>query len=118
MCLLARLGQIAYDWQTLITGLLALGAAIAGVVILHKQIRQTQKLEDARRARKVASLKAVGPLSLGAIIEYAKTCTKELKALYKACGDEMALPRSRHTPRIPGGARRDGDLSLGVHRIL
>jgi hypothetical protein len=89
-----KLCKLLYNWQTLISGLLALGAAIAGIVYLHRQIRQTEELEGKRRAKKLAAIRAVGPLALSAIGEYAKQCTNVLKALHVQCGTGLALPSS------------------------
>lgn len=89
-------------WQTLIAGLMALAAALVGVVYLHRQIRQTEKLEGARRARKLAAVRAVGPLALSTMIEYSVQCTEVLKDLHRQCGTNPALPPSGVvTPAIP-----------------
>ena len=75
----------------MIAGLLALIAATGGVVYLHRQIAQTEQLEAKRRARKLAAVRAAGPLALSAIGEYAKECAAALKQLRRQCGDGPGL---------------------------
>ncbi|WP_176056078.1 hypothetical protein [Brucella intermedia] len=64
-----RVGQYLYDWQTLISGLLALGAAVVTVNHLRSQIRiERSRIKDEReRAEKGAKIRiahALSPLSV------------------------------------------------------
>jgi hypothetical protein len=59
-------------YQTLITGFIALAAAIMTVVMVRQQIRQVDHLEDERRRRESYAARAVLPLALSQISEYAK----------------------------------------------
>lgn len=98
----SRFCQFLFNWQTLIMGLMALASAVAGVAYLHRQIRQTEELEDKRRERKLAAVKAVGPLALSIIGDYAKQCTDALKDLHHQCGNNPALPPSGVvSPAVP-----------------
>jgi hypothetical protein len=89
------------DWQTLIAGTLALIAAVIGAIFLRRQIRQTSHIENSRRERKQTALRAVGPLAMAAIVEYAIECSDVLKRLYAQCQGQ-ALPQKGITvPTLP-----------------
>jgi putative Mn2+ efflux pump MntP len=59
-----------YNYQSLIGGIIALSGAAVGAWFLHKQIRQTTEIENERRERKRAALRAVGPIILSSVIQY------------------------------------------------
>jgi hypothetical protein len=80
-----------FQWQTLFAGLLALVAAIVSVKYLRKQINQTEQLEAKRRARKLAAIRASGPLALAAIADYAEGCVKVLTDVYRQCGEDPGV---------------------------
>jgi hypothetical protein len=83
-----------YHYQTLIGAIFALVAAGIGVWFLQAQIRQTSEIERKRRDQKRAALRAVGPLALATIIEYAKTSASPLRELHGKCrGEHGVLPR-------------------------
>lgn len=78
-----------YDYQTLITGLLALAAAIITVVIARGQLRaQRQQLQDARnqvvrdRAARLRAARASLPAVLSAICDYAEATGRALQKVW------------------------------------
>lgn len=74
---------LLYKWQTLITGLLALLAAIPTVFLLHRQINLSERHERTRRQTQEAAARAVLPLTLSAIIDYAQQSSVILHSLYQ-----------------------------------
>lgn len=53
-----------YDWQTLVSGLLAVVAAAVSVYFLNKQIRQAEQHEKERLARRLVAERGVMPATL------------------------------------------------------
>jgi hypothetical protein len=92
-----------YHYQSLIAGVLALLGAGIGAWFLQAQIRQTWKVEASRRDRKRAALRAVGPLALATIFEYAKSSAASLRELHGKCrGEHGVLPTTGVTrPSVP-----------------
>lgn len=56
-----------YDWQTLVSGVLALGAAILGALFLHMQMRQTDALNHAALMRRHNASRSIMPLALSGV---------------------------------------------------
>lgn len=56
-----------YDWQTLVSGILALGAAILGALFLYLQIRQTDALNHAALKRRHNASRSIMPLALSGV---------------------------------------------------
>ena len=69
------------DWQTLIAGLVALGAALATIEWMQKQIEETQWQADDRRRRELDAARAVLPLALSEISSYESAVARTLKFL-------------------------------------
>ncbi|RWD62317.1 MAG: hypothetical protein EOS36_15455 [Mesorhizobium sp.] len=93
-----RLGQYFYwgwfyDYQTLITGLLALAGAWWGVRAINMQMTQEARAEADRLASRRAAARATLPLSLSLLSEYAEECVVVLNDLLEKCVDD-ALPNS------------------------
>src|SRR5689334_8477941 len=74
-CLLwSETTNLLTQYQTLVSGMVALvAAALAGWPVL-KQVAQSKQQEEDRRARRYRSAKAVLPLALMQISAYAKKC--------------------------------------------
>lgn len=92
-----------YDYQTLITGLLALAGAWWGVRAINMQMTQEARAEAERVASRRAAARATLPLSLSLLSEYAEECASILRGLLDECVDG-ALPRSvkvREFPTLP-----------------
>ena len=66
----STLGQWLYDWQTLISGVLALCAAIWAGYLLNKQVRQSERLAENERARKFLAARCRMPFLITEIATY------------------------------------------------
>lgn len=70
------------NWQSLAAGLLALFSATIGALLLYCQIRQTKNIETGRIRRHHVAARAMLPLALSRIMEYASNVGQELKRVY------------------------------------
>lgn len=93
-------------WQTLISGILALVAAVWTVCVLKRQINLSERHERTRRETSEAAARAVLPLTLSAIINYARQSSNTLYALYKNREGEVITERMQtiELPPIPESA--------------
>jgi len=92
---------LLYNWQTLIAGLLALIGAAWTVKQIRTQIEQANDLEENRRLREERAAKAVLPLALSEICQYARDCL-HLLARYVPATDAVPDVRADvNVPRIP-----------------
>lgn len=66
-------------WQTLIAGVLALAGAMWTVYYIHRQIKQVDDLERVRRLREETAARAVLPLGLSQLVQYAIRCLQLIK---------------------------------------
>ncbi len=92
-------------WQTLIAGLIAIGAAFIGGYFVNAQIKLTKAQEDDRRRRRHAATRATMPLTLSALMEYARLCGRALRQLYLATPGEAARAEQMtgfDLPPVPG----------------
>ena len=69
-----------YEWQTLISGILAIAAAVIAAALLHSQINQTERHEQDRRNRRLESVRASLPLVLSQICGFAREMVVQLVA--------------------------------------
>ena len=96
-----------YDWQTLLAGCLAIVAALIGGYVVKAQTRQAAEYEQEHTRRRQAAARAVLPLSLSTICEYAEQCAAVLRQLHDSCSDE-SLPREAGAkavfPAVPSAA--------------
>ena len=92
-------------WQTLVAGLLALFAALIGAVLLWRQIRQLDRHQRDIRARQLDSSRAVLPLAVNLVMDYAERSARALNAIYRTFDNDGNLkvePRATATrPEIP-----------------
>ena len=70
--------DLVYSYQTLITGIMALAAAIATIHELRKQTQQSQKIENERLERKVRASRAQMNDAISALISYTEECFNAL----------------------------------------
>jgi hypothetical protein len=70
--------QCWYDWQTLIGGILAVGAAALSVYFLRKQISQTDLLHQAELARQHNAVRTVTPIALSSISDFCHVISDEI----------------------------------------
>lgn len=90
-------------WQTLATGILALIGAGLTVWFIHRQIKQTAYMEKARLLREEQAAKAVLPLALAELAQYAEDCIRLIAPFIPPNGNPSALPTDFVVPRIPEG---------------
>lgn len=99
------------EWQILIAGMVALAAAFVGGAYITEQIRAlnsqvnrqfeaSQNLENERRQRKFAAARAVLPLTLNNLCEYASRCGAALKKMLDHQLDEK-IPNDIEIPDLP-----------------
>lgn len=99
------------EWQILIAGMVALAAAFVGGAYITEQIRAlnsqvsrqfeaSQNLENERRLRKFAAARAVLPLTLNNLCEYASRCGAALKTMLGHQLDEK-IPNEIEIPDLP-----------------
>lgn len=79
---------LAETWQTLISGLLAIVAAIIGAAFVYHQTRQARAFERDRLIRRHAAARSTLPLVLSNIMEYARTVGRDLHALHLGGADD------------------------------
>src|SRR5690606_2687290 len=68
------------DWQTLLTGVLAVVTAGFAATVVMRQIRQAQELEDLRYSRRYRAAKAMMPEAMSRICAYAEDSYSALKS--------------------------------------
>jgi hypothetical protein len=83
------------QWETLLTGVGAIVAARFTVVHLKQQIRQTEDLAERARQQRVKAARAMLPLALSQLTEYATSCIKGLCGLRQYFQDDGSLDQSR-----------------------
>ena len=72
------MGQWLFDWQTLISGILAVGAAYWAGCLIGKQIRQTEELHEKELVRHHRAVRAVLPLALSEISEFCRKIAENI----------------------------------------
>lgn len=92
--------QCVYEWQGLEGGLLALGAALLGVIFLRRQIQQSDRQERQRLQRQQNAVRATLPLTLSGLVE---TLRRMLLALAAAAAEvrEAGFSSSFDPPPTP-----------------
>jgi hypothetical protein len=95
------------QWETLATGVAALGAAWWTVKGIRDQIRDTRKLAEEQRQRRARAAVAMLPLALAELADYAKDCITGLFGLrqyFKDDGGRQDFMLSDWTPpKVPDG---------------
>jgi hypothetical protein len=81
-----------YRWQGLIGVVIALIAAGVAFHNTTRSLQNAEKLEKHRRSRKHAALRAVLPLALARLTDYAARSGQALNELEKMCDDRHLLP--------------------------
>ena len=101
-----NLSSFLEKWQTLLAGLLALGAAIWGAILLKSQIAISENHENTRRKTAEAAARAVLPLTLSSIIDYTEQSSNTLHTLYQSREGEVIPERARtiDIPQVPESA--------------
>lgn len=118
------------DWQSLIAGLIAIGAAIIGGAYVQAQTRLTDQHEQDRIRRQFDSNRALLPLTLSKMSAYARESVTALRAIYPA-GAAEAVNTNIDLPIFPDppeavvqqlvaliGASRDASIRVHVAELL
>lgn len=69
---LDHVGDWLYEWQTLVTGLLALAIGAASIVVIKRQIHQQDELHASARRSRFAVAKAKSPFAAVELADHAK----------------------------------------------
>ena len=94
------------DWQTLVTGTMAVGAAVMTVLVIRKQIVQVYETADEERSRELLAARSMLPVTLSRICWYSEACASVLRPKYIADPDEVVEPVAFVAPSLP-----DDDLA-------
>lgn len=86
------------EWETLVTGIVAVLVAALTVRKLSEQIRQTERLAADQRKRRARAARAMLPLALSEIADYATACIQGLYALHSCFRPNGAL----NQPQVEG----------------
>jgi hypothetical protein len=87
-------------WQTLISGVLALFAALITIRAIHRQINLSEGHERRRREVSEDAARAVLPLTLSAISEYVQQSSDKLHTLYNN-SEEGFIPEKNRAIEFP-----------------
>jgi hypothetical protein len=82
------------DWQTLTAATVAFIAAIIAFQNTSRSLRHSERLETHRRNRKHAAIRAVLPLALAQISDYAERSARALDSLVEKCVDGSLPPEA------------------------
>jgi len=97
---LKHLITLLYLWQTQTGAAFALAAALVGAIALVRQTTATERRAKTRRARRAAALRAVLPLMLTELTDYAERCVTIFSAVLKRNLTSLALnPAERSAPQ-------------------
>lgn len=99
--------EIAQDWQGLEAGALAIIAAIIGLIALNRQTRQNALIEQDRIARQLRARRAVLPLTLSALSDWANSCGLILLDAMKKIASQSVFTSDGEMPELPGNLVRD-----------
>jgi hypothetical protein len=94
------------QWEILLTGVAALLAAGGTIFMLNRQIRQTGEIATDQRRRRARAARAILPLALSEVAEYATACINGLYALRTSFRQDGSLDQSHAIapwtlPRLP-----------------
>lgn len=88
-----RIVKFLFDWQGLIAGFAAIGAALIGGNYILKQIELSKEQAGERIRSRHAAARSMLPLALASITQYTAECARELKKLHLASKGDV-VPKS------------------------
>jgi hypothetical protein len=97
------------NWQTLVTGILAIVAAFIGGGFVYYQTRTAQAADRDRLARRHAAARSTLPLVLSGMMEYARHVAAGLRRLYLSSVDDAVTREAIiefEIPPLPTDATR------------
>jgi hypothetical protein len=80
-------GRWLYDWQTLISGVLAISAAAVSVWMLHRQISQAEAFRRDELSRRHAAARVALPISLAAVSSMVSEIVGNIAAAIESSDD-------------------------------
>lgn len=107
--------KFGYDWQSILAGLAAIVAALVGGYFIQGQVRLAEEQERERIRRKHAAARAMLPLALASLSEYADACARLLRNIHIQCSGSAVPPAALQNLRLPDlPASTTADLRLMV----
>ncbi len=94
-----RVLKVLFDWQNAYGGIAAVVAAFIGGRYILRQIEQARTAADDLRHREERAAKAVLPLALSELSQYARDCIRMLDPLTRR--EDADIPADLEAPRIP-----------------
>lgn len=85
--------NLLYHYQTLVGGLLAIAGAAIGAAYINKQVKSAERQELNRLASRREAARAVLPLTLSSVTEYATDAGRAMLALMAQCQGETLPPQ-------------------------
>jgi hypothetical protein len=109
--------NLLYNWQTLIGGLVAIGAALYAGRYVKKQIAASERIEDDRLERRAKAVRAILPLTLTKFIDFAEECANIIRRIQgPAFGPASGTTSPMLAPQIPQQAINDLERAIGAAR--
>jgi hypothetical protein len=93
--------KVAYDWANLIAGIFAIVAALVGGHFILRQISHADQLAAEQRKREEKAAKAVLPLALADLSQYARDCIRFLDDTIGPRATGPRLTANLEPPRLP-----------------
>ena len=96
-----------HEWQTLITGVFAIAAAVYGAKFVYRQTEQDRTFEAQRRDGKLFATRAMLPFILSEYGDYCDGCADELDRLQGHCKPGTSLGTAAGSvcfPSVPSSA--------------
>lgn len=90
-----------YDWQTLVSGFVALLGALGTVVWIQFQIEESRIQENERRERRHYAARAAMPAALSGLIQYTRGYMDVLRAIPLPDADELVQVPEGWTVSVP-----------------
>lgn len=100
---LTHLTDLLYLWQTQTGVAFAVAAAILGATAVLYQTAATRRGEEERRARRFVALRAVLPLTLSELTDYAAACAKIHETLLSPTFGIPIVAPGIQCPSLPNG---------------
>jgi len=93
--------QDLQPWQTLIGSGVAFLAIAVTYLNTSRTLAKTQKLEEYRRTRKQEALRAILPLALSEVCQYAEIVCQRLLPLVNSCANRLLIHDGITAPTFP-----------------